>query len=279
MISSSRFKLISMRSSDAPPRGPCSHTLIATSVFRCSFWAPFVVAVVVVAAAGVVVVVSLTSSSSVAIWLVARTTRLNVPCPNSLMARHRLSFPSFLPRASKYSKPGLLVAEPSLLCDDSLGGGVGGLAIGARPRDSDKCGSRRMWGTGEPLPSLPGAPPCGPETVVCLFHGKPFGSGIYSLILLFRVCSTFPLLVSSAWLTLRPAYTFLLVWCANAEATDSPLAVMSTESFITGGIAPSRDARDDERPRSCFQGPGESFDKSGEGRGVTLPIADIIGLG
>lgn len=34
-----------------------------------------------------------------------------------------------------------------------------------------------------------------------------------------------------------------------------------------------------ERCRSCLHGPGECVDRRGEGRGVTSPIADIIGLG
>jgi hypothetical protein len=62
-----------------------------------------------------------------------------------------------------------------------------------------------------------------------------------------------------------------------AAVIDSPVLAISTlpgDMFAKAAI----DSLDDGLP-SFFQGPGESPDISGDGRGVMSPIAVIIGLG
>jgi hypothetical protein len=178
IISSSRLRLISMRSSDAPPRGPCSQILTATSDRR---WCRGV-------GSGVGrLVPGLHSSSSDGdgdIWLVARMTWLKVPWPSTLMARQRRRFPSYRPYASKYSARGCLLLlldpdpiieeESAALSDDSLGGGVGGFAIGVRPLASDRWGSRRICASAGVFKS---APPRVPDTVDVRL-GISIGSGM-----------------------------------------------------------------------------------------------------
>lgn len=59
-----------------------------------------------------------------------------------------------------------------------------------------------------------------------------------------------------------------------AEDMDSPLAVTNADSELIVGTMSSREAGLEE---SFFQGPGESPDMRGEGRGVTSAIALSIG--
>ena len=101
MISSSRLRLISMRFSDAPPRGPCSQILTATRE-RSGCWAE---------ESGVCEPLPGPHSSSSEsdeeeeeeekeegdVWLVARMTLLNVPWPSTLRARQRRRFLSYRP--------------------------------------------------------------------------------------------------------------------------------------------------------------------------------------
>jgi hypothetical protein len=220
-------------------------------------------------------------------WLVASMTRLKVPWPSCLTARQRRRFLSWRPRASKYSGADLLLValdpDPgtekwSLAVDeDSLGGGVGGFSMGVRPLASDKCGSRRIAGW---LSVTASALACEPDTVTMRL-GTKTGSGIYSLMLLLRVCRD-PWLVSplclAAWPSTwrpRPAYDFLLFWAPRADAIDSPVLVTSTLSDDMGArVGASRDVR----LPSFFHGPGESDDSKGEGSGVTSPMAEMMGL-
>lgn len=72
-------------------------------------------------------------------------------------------------------------------------------------------------------------------------------------------------------------YILRLAPCVSAASIDSPALVTRTEPSPTlvrrfwGG--------DEEPALSLFQGPGESPDMSGLGRGVISPIAEMIGLG
>jgi hypothetical protein len=61
-----------------------------------------------------------------------------------------------------------------------------------------------------------------------------------------------------------------------AAVIDSPPVVLSR---VGDKFAKPAFASRDEGPSSLRQGPGESPDSSGDGRGVTSPIAVIIGLG
>lgn len=175
IISSSRFKLISTRSSLAPPRGPCSQTLTATSVLRSrrqsardpdgTSWAP-----------------SLGTT-----WLVASITRLNVPRPRRPRDLHRRFFWSERLRALKYSKLSSLCfndpSEESL--EDSLGGGVGGLVtVAVNPRDSARCISRLMVDSSASAVSILAWEP---DTAIG-FLGIDTASGTYSLTLRFLPC-------------------------------------------------------------------------------------------
>lgn len=71
----------------------------------------------------------------------------------------------------------------------------------------------------------------------------------------------------------NPWYARRLTWFAIAEDIDSPLAVTNADSALMGIMSSREFGRED----SFFQGPGESPDIRGEGRGVTSAIALNIG--
>jgi hypothetical protein len=71
----------------------------------------------------------------------------------------------------------------------------------------------------------------------------------------------------------NPWYALRLTWFAIAEDIDSPLAVTNADSALMGIMS----SREFGREASFFQGPGESPDINGEGRGVTSAIALSIG--
>lgn len=170
----------------------------------------------------------------------------------------------------------MLYAEQRSLLWDTYRG------TGAKPLCTAKCGSRRKCISSEASDSAAGLKIVGhwePETVIC--RGIEFctASGTYSLRLLFLVCP--PAFLSLFFIVLfRPDSLFpnpwkarRFDWFAIAEAIDSPLAVMRAESAV-GGIKVSREVGPDV---SFLQGPGESPDMRGDGRGVTSAIAFNIG--
>lgn len=120
-----------------------------------------------------------------------------------------------------------------------------------------------------------------PETVTFRGLGTDTASGTYSLMLLFLACpSAFFCLFTCALVrpdslafVMSPWYARLFDWFAIADDIDSPFAVTSAESAVMGNIT----SRDVGRETSFFQGPGESPDISGEGKGVTSAIALSIG--
>lgn len=105
------------------------------------------------------------------------------------------------------------------------------------------------------------------------------GSGMYSLTLRLRPCCGPVWLDAPALPSVpsgpRPAYTFRFEALARAAAIDSPDAETRTESGVGLGIS----SRDGGRALRSFQGPGESPDRRGDGKGVTSPRADMTGLG
>jgi hypothetical protein len=107
-------------------------------------------------------------------------------------------------------------------------------------------------------------------------------------VLLLRVCAIlgvplpawpFPSLSVPSADGPRLAYAFLLDWFASAAEMDSPVVVTRTESLGIVGSPLAGPSRDGSLPlNSFFHGPGESLVRSGDGRGVTSPMADIMGL-
>jgi len=111
--------------------------------------------------------------------------------------------------------------------------------------------------------------------------GISIGSGTYSLMLLFLVCEWEgsccvcfdEAVLPGKGTDVNPTYVFRLVGVDAIGPSRLVGDMQSPGCWLEDAL--SRDVR----LASFFHGPGESLASSGEGRGVTSPIAEMTGLG
>lgn len=117
-----------------------------------------------------------------------------------------------------------------------------------------------------------------PETVTCRF-GTAVGSGIYSLALRFLVwCATFSL--EAAGMEAEPSSGIYTLRLEAEVGLNDDASIGIDVSAGSSPMLPSLPRDLGGVPlRSFFQGPGESAESSGLGRGVMSPMAEMTGLG